>query len=241
MEQKSLPRFLTATQRSLIDREIADKYVQLTPDGFKYVNSSIVIDILNQVFDYAWSWTLLDQGIETCRPYPKHPNVEGSYAWVKGQITAPFTDDAGKMFFVTKQALGGKMIIGGAKVQSQVFKTAGTDAFKKAASLFGIAKNIYMAEDLYLSLQEDKINEDSWTTYELKQHEAAIAKINSYKAIIGPDELVKQQMIFCDEFGLYTTRGEITPVNVEEFAKYLDTLYPDISNKDSQQQQSKIF
>ena len=96
MEQKSLPRFLTATQRSLIDREIADKYVQLTPDGFKYVNSSIVIDILNQVFDYAWSWTLLDQGIETCRPYPKHPTVEGSYAWVKGQITAPFTDESGK-------------------------------------------------------------------------------------------------------------------------------------------------
>lgn len=227
MEDKNIiaPNFLTAKQRSLIDREIADKYVRLTPDGFKYINSSIVIDILNQVFDYAWSWTILDQGIEQCRPYPKHPTIEGSYAWVKGQITAPFNNSKGEIFNVTKQALGGKMIIGGAKVQSQVFKTAATDAFKKAASFFGIAKNIYMAEDLFLSLQEDKIEEDSWNTYELKQHEEAIAKINSYKEVIGAEELSKQQLIFCDESGLYTIRGEITPINVEDFAVFLDNLY----------------
>lgn len=237
MEEKekniTAPNFLTEKQRNLIDREIAEKYVKLTPDGFKYINSAIVIEILNQVFDYAWSWTILDQGIEQCRPYPKHPTIEGSYAWVKGQITAPFNNSKGEIFNVIKQALGGKMIIGGPKVQSQVFKTAATDAFKKAASFFGIAKNIYMAEDLFLSLQEDKIEQDSWNTFELKQHEDAIAKINSYKEVIGAEELSRQQMIFCDESGLYTIRGEITPINVEDFALFLENVYSSaiLSNK----------
>lgn len=212
---------LTEKQKNILKQEIPEKQISITPDKFKYVSSPIIIAILNKAFDYVWNWEILDQKIEPCVPYPKHPQIEGSYAWVKGRLHYPFKN-GDKYDWAFKDAIGGKVIVGQAKVQSQVFKSASTDALKKAASLLGIAPNVYMSDELYTLLQEEALSEDTWNTMELNRHANAIKRINQYKDIIGEIALNDKKIEFCDEVGAYTVRGEITPSNVEEFAEYLD-------------------
>ncbi len=215
--------FLSKEQKNILSQEIPQKLIQTSPDGFKYTTSPVIVEILNKAFDGAWNWEIVAQGIEPCRPYPKHPQVEGHYAWVKGRLSYPFKV-GDSIQWAYKEAFGNKTVIGGAKVQTQLYKSAATDAFKKAASLIGIAPNVYASEDVYLAMQEEKANEDTWTKLELDRHAATVAKIQEYKDMIGELRLDEEKMAFCDKTGNYTIRGEITPSNVEEFAEYLNSV-----------------
>lgn len=215
---------LTKEQITLIDKDVNSGYIKINPKGFKYINVSVVIDILNKIFDYVWSWQITDQGIIPICPTNKNTNPVGSFLWVKGVLTAPIFDDDGKILYViSKESYGGKPFVGNADVQSQTFKSAASDALKKAASMFGIAKNVYMADDVYSNFVEDKIAQDSWTEIEAICHQEAVSRMKEYKSIMDDNKLKSFIKSFCDTFGNYTTYCEITPSNIEAFCKYVDS------------------
>lgn len=218
----------TEQQKNIISKPIDEKYIKKTPDNFNFIENALVVDILNRAFNYAWNWEITEFGIEPCRASSKNKEVIGSYVWVKGRLSIPLEDEEGKIYFITKEAFGGHMLVGNAKVQSQTYKSASSEALKKAASLFGLAKNVYMKEDLYYMLEEDAANEDIWTEIAVKQLENECLIVSKIKEIIGEKELEKLQLTFCDETGNYTTRGVISPSNIKDFIEYVKVLKPEL-------------
>lgn len=223
-DNKKIYCYLTDQQVAAIKAPIEDKYIKPTPDGFRSVNVNVVINILNKVFGYNWSWKNLDQGVEPIQVYKKDREAIGYYVWVKGALVYPVYDKDGKMFFMEKEAYGGKALVGTGKVQSQTFKIAASDALKKAASMLGIAANVYIAEEIYNNIQDDDIQEDSWTDIKIEQYKEQINKMLEYKKLFGDSELEDFKKAFCDETGIYTVYGEITPSNIDNFISYMSNI-----------------
>lgn len=213
--------FLSQKQRNIIDKPIEEDFIKISPDGFKYVVNSVVIEILNNAFNYTWNWEILDHGIQNGESNGKFTDP-GSYAWVLGRLSYPVIDNNKNVVWAHKDAFGAKPVIGKAKVQSQLFKSAATDAFKKAASLVGIAKNIYTADDIYEAMVTNKIADDNWNKATMEIHKDALEKLKNYRTMLG--DIVMNQKInnFCDETALYTVYGIISPSNVDQFLEYLE-------------------
>jgi len=92
-----------------------------------YVETPEYIRRLNQVFDYNWSFEIVDD------------RIEGDFVIVKGKLTA---EGITKMQYgtsqVTKSKDDGELIAIG-----DDFKAAASDCLKKCASLFGIGLHLY--------------------------------------------------------------------------------------------------
>lgn len=94
-------------------------------------------------------------------PVPQPPT-----AWCIVELSVDFIDEDGKIHTVTKSAFGSQSITGNQSTQStNGYKGAQSDALKKAATLFGIALELYRkdpAEQEYF----EEINEEilsPWT------------------------------------------------------------------------------
>lgn len=107
---------------------------------FTYVQAWWIIDQLNALFDYDWDWEILDQeiGQEQC--------------WVRGTLSVRSTSDSGIRREFKKSAFGGTEIKKYSSENPRAgkpidigddLKAASTDAFKKAASMIGLAADIY--------------------------------------------------------------------------------------------------
>ena len=96
-----------------------------------YVPGWYMVDQLNALFNYKWDFDIVEQGI-----------FNNKQVWVKGKLTAH-----------TSQGDIVKMAFGGSDIKTSKdgtvidigddFKAAATDAMKKAATLFGIAADVY--------------------------------------------------------------------------------------------------
>ena len=62
--------FINEKQKELINKPIDEKYIKKI-DGLSYVSHSIMTEQLNTIFGHAWSWEILDHGIEVSRTYGK--------------------------------------------------------------------------------------------------------------------------------------------------------------------------
>ena len=111
---------------------------------FDYIQGWWVIDQLNALFDYNWDWELEDQFVG--------PNQ----VWVRGKLTVKRLFDDGQILTISKSSFGGAEIKvyghdnpkSGKSIDiGDDLKAASTDAFKKAASLLGIAGDIYGKDD----------------------------------------------------------------------------------------------
>ena len=226
--------FINEKQKELINKPIDEKYIKKI-DGLSYVSHSIMTEQLNTIFGHAWSWEILDHGIEASRTYGKKKygtqndnqsqQPESYYAWVLGRLTIPYIVN-NEVHMISKDAFGGKFLVGAAKVQCQAFKSASSDALKKAASLFGIAKNVYMDEESYEGLLSDKINADSWNDTNVVQYRNEIQTINAIKELVGDKELDAVVNEFCDATQKYTVYGKITPSNIMDVIEFIHKYHP---------------
>jgi len=96
-----------------------------------YVETSEYIKRLNQVFDYNWSFEIVDE------------KVDSGFVIVRGKLTAEGTT---KMQYGTSQVTVGKDS-GEVLAIGDDMKSAGSDALKKCCSLFGIGLHLYNDAD----------------------------------------------------------------------------------------------
>jgi hypothetical protein len=222
-----VPEFLTQQQRSIISSEIPSNLIQKF-EGFDYVNHFVLIELLNKAFDYSWSWQVVDKGIEEVRNYKSknYNNVSQDsqpktyYVWVQGRLTVPIVR-GDQILYITKEAFGGVPCIGAAKVQSQNFKSASSDALKKAASLFGFARNIYMDSKSYKKILEEEAAIDSWTEQNIEAFKQELLCFQTVAKQLGKAVLQDHINNFCKETSEYTKFGTIGPSNIISFLNYL--------------------
>ncbi len=190
----------------------------------KYISGTSVIDILNNAFDYMWDWKIDNMFVQEGIPYVnKYKNGEveeqGPVAHVIGTLTVHFQDaESGEWRSISKSGTGSKSIMGKQSDQESIFKAAGTDAIKKAASLLGIALELYRDEDedsFFYSLNTP------WTKEEIEKHADAIQYIQDtithYE--IGEEDLGPYVTEFSE--GVYNAIDEIPPDLIDSFIDFL--------------------
>ena len=158
--------------KKVVTDKLKDAWIEQRKQGnatLSYIGGHIVIRLLNQAFNYQWSFEVIKEEIIPSLPKPmseykngrRQPvlNPDGSQKMepqppvvkVLGRLTVPGLG--------IKEQYGSKVLIGGATEQESAFKSASTDALKKCASLFGIGLDLYgEAEGLEQQLHDQAMN-----------------------------------------------------------------------------------
>ena len=160
-----------------------------------YISANTGVDILNHVFGHNWSFRIVERWMEEGIPAPftakngKEPVPQPPTAWCIVEVSVPFKDEDGHIHIVTKSAFGSQAITGGQSTQAQNgYKGAQSDALKKAATLFGVALELYRDPEEEQHFQE--INEEVFNVWtdELKEQYAeqfkyidSICTLNGYE------------------------------------------------------------
>lgn len=205
MEMKSIK--IDHTIKSKLSAPIPDYLIQQRQGGgnkmLSYLSGSTVTDMLNDAFGYAWSWEVKEQWLENSIPYfnaysKSREKVnyngkdgaweeQGPVAHVRGTLIVYMQVEGGSIVELRKDGYGSKSVLGKQNDQESIFKAAGTDALKKAASLFGIGLELYRneSEQAYF----DIINyEDPWTDEAKETFKDQLAFIEDYKTTNGVDD-----------------------------------------------------
>lgn len=195
-----------------IDKEIREKIKKpIPPELIKqregggnkklsYLSGSTVTDMLNDAFGYAWTWLPVKEWIQESQPainkykngkFSNNPadwtlENQGPVAHVQGILTVFLETDNG-IVEIQKGAYGSKSVLGKQNDQESIFKAAGTDALKKAASLFGIGLELYRDEEEKAYFNSISF-EDPWTDDLRSQYAEQFEYIESYKAATGVSE-----------------------------------------------------
>lgn len=203
-----------------------------------YISGSTVTDMLNGAFGYMWSWDVDKEWIQDSSPffnqYSKLPDdqkimVNGKKgAWeeqlpvahVKGRLTVYFTDESGKEREITKVGYGSKAVIGKQSEQDSIFKSAGTDALKKAASLLGIGLELYRDEDEQMYFNELNY-EDPWTDEMQARFKDERDYLNNIMTEFDMD--AEGMAEYVSEFSDTTLSSlyDITPENITAFVDFI--------------------
>lgn len=204
-----------------------------------YISGSTVADMLNNIFEYNWDWEVTKQWIEEGTPYfntysklPAEAQVTNSAgkkgSWdsqapvchVLGVLTVRFEDEKGEKHSIRKSGFGSKSIIGKQSEQESIFKAAGTDALKKAASLLGIGLELYRSEEEQMYFNEMNY-EDPWTD-ELKEE---FAEYRNYLVSVMEEYELTEELIspYIQEFSDMTLSSiyDIVPDNIVAFCDYM--------------------
>lgn len=189
-----------------IDKEIRNKMAQPIPTELikqregggkkmlSYLSGSTVVDMLNNAFGYAWNWETKREWIEESQPainkyvngkFSNNPadwtlESQGPVAHVLGTLTVFLKTDDG-IVELKKDGYGSKSVLGKQNDQESIFKAAGTDALKKAASLFGIGLALYRDEEEQAYFNSISF-EDPWTDELKVQYADKLQVIEDYKA-----------------------------------------------------------
>lgn len=133
--------------KAIIERKIPANLIKKRDAGFgkqlDYVSGSTIITLLNEAFDYKWSFEILDEKVVKSEPkFNKKTNSydeQPPYIQIRGRLTIPALD-------IVKEQYGTKILLGGASEQEGAAKSAATDALKKCATLVGIGLELYKDE-----------------------------------------------------------------------------------------------
>lgn len=105
--------------------------------SLSYIEGHTAIEILNQTFNYNWSFEIISEQVFEAETSGSSPNRK--IVKILGQLTVPG--------FGVKQQYGSSQLVGGPDVQEDAFKAAATDALKKCATLLGVAKELYNEDE----------------------------------------------------------------------------------------------
>ena len=124
---------LSQQARDVITRRLPPEKIKQRPGGggmtFDYITPDVVIDILNEAFDYQWDSRVFDSKRE------ESTVIVGIELTVRSEDGTP----------VVKQQYGSCEITRGLGV-GEAFKGAASDGLKKSATLFGVALELYQDE-----------------------------------------------------------------------------------------------
>lgn len=233
MEMKSMK--IDNKIKSIISTPVPDYLIQERKGGgntmLKYLSGSTIIDMLNDAFGYAWSSEVKKEWIEQSTPYfngysksPEKVNYlgrdgaweeQGPVAHVLITLTVYLQVDGG-VVELKKDGYGSKSILGKQNDQESIFKAAGTDALKKAASLFGIGLELYRNEEEKYYF--DSINYiDPWTDELKEEHKEHLDYLETYKTTNG---------VLDEEWSTFIAQvsGDsyvVTPGNISKIANYI--------------------
>ena len=199
-----------------------------------YISGSTVVDMLNNAFGYTWSWETKKEWIEESQPffntYAKagqgveltwHNGKQGAWtpqgpvAHVLGILTVYMTTENG-IIEVKKEGYGSKSILGKQNDQESIFKSAGTDALKKAASLLGIGLELYRNEDEQAYF--DMINyDDPWTAEMQTQYAKELENLSKYTETYSVSDEELQEIVYAATGNEYS----VLPTNIEIVLDYI--------------------
>ena len=145
---------VSSNVRAVLEETIPKQLIQtrkVAGTDLSYVSGNFVIDALNRAFGYCWSWSIDRNWVQPSEPKKYKDRNTGQetvtpqvpVAHVIGTLTVYMKNDNGDIIEIKKSGAGSKSIIGGASEQESIFKSASTDALKKAASLLGIGAQLY--------------------------------------------------------------------------------------------------
>lgn len=232
--------------RKKITTPIPDYLIQERDGGggmkLSYLSGSTITDMLNNYFGYSWNWEVKQFWIQESQPaYNKYVNgkytkdssqwtldPQGPVAHVLGTLTVQMTDEEGKMFTISKDGFGSKSVLGKQNDQESIFKAAGTDALKKAASLLGIGLELYRKEDEQYYFDEMNY-ENPWTEEELTKYAKEWKFINNYIETYGvTDEQIGELVFSATGVEDYY----ILPHNIEAIYNYLVQAFENAETQD---------
>lgn len=230
-------------------KEITNKFISPIPDSLikkrkgggnmmlSYISGSTVTDLLNSAFGYMWSWTVKKEWIQESQPFfnqysqvadkvvnPANGKMgvwekQGPVAHVLGTLEVFIATDDDKIISIKKDGYGSKSILGKQNDQESIFKAAGTDALKKAASLLGIGLELYRDEEEQAYF--DQISyENPWTDEVIAKHEEALSIYNSYVE----DCRLSDEDIANLVYEATKIDYDVYPENIEAIADYIKSI-----------------
>lgn len=158
-----------------------------------YISQNTCVDKLNEIFGFAWSFEIVERWMEPGITQIKMENAKFPFtskntdmdavkvnaegkryielpqlpsAWVTVKLTVPMETESGEIIYISKMASGSQAINGPQSTQSiNAYKGAQSDALKKAASLFGIALELYRDpnEQEVFEMFKDTLVPSLWT------------------------------------------------------------------------------
>ncbi len=187
---------------------------------YSYVEVNFVINTLNRLFGNIWSWNIISTNIHDTKIQDVKNGITKKYVSILGRLTVPMIDptDDKKIIWVQRDAYGVHALNGAdMEMRSAAFKAASSDGLKKAASTLGIAKNVYMSDDVLAALEELE-DVDIWTEATKQEY------INEWNEMVKfaqeHSDLAWYKKTFCDETNNYTKYMEITPSNIRAFLSW---------------------
>lgn len=145
-----------ATSFPIPEDIIKEKDMGYGKDPLSYISGTVVTDYLNEIFDFCWSWIVTERIDEPAYPIWSKKTKEvkeqtilkqdkSHIVHVRGILTAPIINPfTGEHVMINKEAFGSKTIYETENESNQEskYKAAATDALKKAASMFGIGREL---------------------------------------------------------------------------------------------------
>ncbi len=131
--------------RKVIERKLDSSSIKQRATSYgktlDYIEGHTVIALLNEAFDYQWSFEIVSaeviQGHDYKPPRGGQTKPGNKYVKVLGRLRVPGLGD------VVKEQYGTKQMLGPTDTQEVAFKAATTDALKKCATLVGIGAQLY--------------------------------------------------------------------------------------------------
>lgn len=189
----------------------------------KYYDGYTIIDALNIIFGYAWSFRIIKTWIEPCEPTEYNGKVQPQkpIANVLVELTVPLETEKGEIIYITKTSTGSKMITGNQSAQQDNFKAAQTDALKKAASLFGIGAELYRKSEDEEYFFEKSFYGSMWTDELYEKYKEELDYLNKYEE---ENEVTEEQFndhMYNATDGEYVYYVQLCPDNIGLLVQYL--------------------
>lgn len=199
------------------------KWRQKGGRNYSYVELPVVTDILNRLFGNLWSWNILENNIHDTGIVDQKNGGTKRYVQIRGCLTVPMQDphDPDKFVWIQREANGVHALNGAdMEIRASAFKSASSDGLKKAASTLGVARNVYMSDELqqFLDDLEETGERDEWNDANIKEHQAEFDEMLAFSRS-HPDKNYFYKM-FCDETQNYTQYMKITPSNIGAFLEW---------------------
>ncbi len=204
----------------VLEAKLDPAWIKQRDGGFgkklDYIEGARVIEILNKAFNYQWSFEIIHtETVQAEDYYNKRSSTsepQGKYVLVLGKLTVPGLG--------VKMAYGSKTIVGRTSEQESVHKAAMTDALKKCATLFGVAKELYLDDESVATPQKSprpRVS-NARNRYDVDEVNA----LKELKAILGITDN-SQLDPYVKDFsgGKLSSYKDINPSNIATFNAYL--------------------
>ena len=184
-----------------------------------YITGYAVIRKLNAAFGYCWNWRVDSSWLENIKGAKP-----GQVCHVLGTLTAMVKDDDGNIITLSKQAYGSKVAIlkMGAQDNQNLYKVASTDALKKAASMFGIAADLYLTEEEqeFLDMEE----QSPWDDATIAKYQTEWAYIQKFQEEYEVSDEELNGLVSDFTGGNIKSILLIKPDMLKEFVEYVQNL-----------------